>query len=243
MKKLLALVLAVTMLVATGGVALAQVEPAEVNIVLPSGSTANVTKTVSIGDVGTVDIWGEISADAGLDVTLNPTVHEDVLGPTTVSFDELITVTAWGGVPLYATVTFYYGDYDTTKTIISEQIISVTEGYLDIKPGSFPNSINRNKGGVTPVALLGYEGFDVTTANVTALWFGGTTPQQPVHDLTDPDTYADHLQDVNYDGYLDLVSHYRTKDLGLIGDTACLDYGLLGDPTVYTECDSIRIVK
>ena len=87
---------------------------------------------------------------------------------------------------------------------------------VDIKPGSYPNSINVNKkNGVTPVAILGSASFDVTMVDVATLAFG---PNQatPAHDLTDPVVYTEHLQDVDLDGYLDLVSHYRTQETGLL---------------------------
>jgi hypothetical protein len=243
MKKVFAIVLAVVMLATMGGIALAQIEPAEVNIVLPDGETATISKAVTVGDVGTVDVWGVVSADAGLTVTLAPAVRSDVVAPATVSFTETIAIDSGG--PKYATVTFYYGDYgDNAQTEICNQTISVTEGNLDIKPGSFPNSINTKKNGVTAVALLGSSSFDVTTVNVTTLRFG-PNDAQPAHDLTVLSTYIFHIEDVNYDGNYDLVSHYRTKDTGIaVGQTsACLDYDLKTPVGVTTVCDSIRVIK
>ena len=246
MKKVLALVLAVTMLATMGGVALAQsgVEPAEVNIVLPDGETANITKTVEIGDVGTVDVWGVIDPpDAGLTVTLTPAVHYSVTGPTTVSFSEIIAIDAGG--PKGTTVTFYYGVYaDTVQTEIGKQTISVTEGDLDIKPGSYPNSINTKKNGVTPVAILGSASIDVTLIDVTTITFG-PNDVSPVHDLTDPDVLAEHIQDVNFDGNPDLVCHFRTKLAGLttIMTSADLDYDFLTPTGPYTISDSVRVIK
>ncbi len=114
---------------------------------------------------------------------------------------------------------------------------------IDIKPGSFPNSINTKSMGVVPVAILGSLDFDVQDVDVATLEFGpaGATP---AHDLLDPATYADHLQDVNNDGFLDLVSHYRQKDTGLqVGDTeACLDGATLGGTPIH-GCDSVNIVN
>ena len=241
MKKVIAIALAVVMLATMGGIALAQIEPEEVNIVLPDGETATITKAVEIGDVGTVDVWGVVLADAGLTVTLDPAMRSGVVGPATVYFTERIAIDSGG--PKYATVTFYYGD-DTTQTEIGKQTISVTEGDLDIKPGSFPNSINTKKNGVTAVALLGSSSFDVTTVDVTTLRFG-PNDAEPAHDLTVLATYIFHLEDVNYDGNTDLVSHYRTKDTGIaVGQTsACLDYDLKTPVGVTTVCDSIRVIK
>ena len=90
---------------------------------------------------------------------------------------------------------------------------------IDIKPGSFPNSINTKSMGLVPVAILGSANFDVTQVDVTTLSFG-PAGAAPAHDLTDLDTYFVHLQDVNEDGFLDLVSHYKQKETGIAcGDT------------------------
>ena len=113
---------------------------------------------------------------------------------------------------------------------------------IDIKPGSDRNSINPNSKGVIPVAILGSASFDVTTVDVTTLAFGpdGATP---AHDLTDPLVYANHLQDVNGDGFTDLVSHYRTQDTGIAkGDTeACLTGETTGGVAIWS-CDAIKTV-
>lgn len=239
MKKLITIGLALVLSLTIAVPALAQspVEPSEVNIVLPPGSVATVEKAVEIPEI-TTDVWWVVAADSGLNVTLAPFVVSGVVGPGTVAFNETIEVETWLGVPLYATVTFYRGEQGVNETVIGTQKISVTEDDLDIKPGSYPNSINTKSRGVIPVALLGTDTFDVTTVDVTTLRFG-PSDALPAHNLTDAEVYAEHLQDVNYDGYIDLVSHYRTKQTGIaVGQIlAELDY----DGS--TVDDSIRVVK
>ena len=113
---------------------------------------------------------------------------------------------------------------------------------IDIKPNSDPNSINPRSMGLVPVAILGSADFDVTDVDVTTLAFG-PDGAAPAHDLSDPVTYADHLQDVNSDGFVDLVSHYRQKETGLeAGDTeACITAET--DGAVLVEgCDAVRIL-
>ncbi len=240
MKKVIALILAVVMLATMGGVALAQssVEPAEVNIVLPPGHMAKLTKSVEISENITTNVWGVVTADTELIVTLDPPVEEAFDGPGTVVFTENISVNVYDGVPLYATVTFYYGEQGVSETVIGTQEISVTEGYLDIKPGSYPNSINTKSNGVIPVALLGTDIFDVRTVDVASLAFGPNNAQ-PKHDQTDSEVYEEHIQDVNFDGYEDLVSHYKTKQTGIaVGQVSAeLDY----DGS--TVSDSVRVIK
>ena len=240
MKKLITIGLALLLSLTIAVPALAQspVEPSEVNIVLPPGSVATVEKAVHIAENITTDVWGVVVADSGLNVILDPTIVDDFDGPGMVAFNETIEVETWGGVPLYATVTFYKGEQGVNETVVGTQKISVTEDDLDIKPGSYPNSINTKSKGVISVALLGTDTFDVTTVDVTTLRFG-PSDALPAHNLTDAEVYAEHLQDVNYDGYIDLVSHYRTKQTGIaVGQIlAELDY----DGS--TVDDSIRVVK
>jgi hypothetical protein len=113
---------------------------------------------------------------------------------------------------------------------------------IDIKPGSDPNSINPKSNGVVPLAILGSATFDVTTVDVTTLAFG-PNGAAPAHDLTDPATYADHLQDVNSDGFTDLVSHYRQKETGLApSDTQACITGATTGGQPFEGCDAVRVL-
>jgi hypothetical protein len=113
---------------------------------------------------------------------------------------------------------------------------------LDIKPGSDPNPINPSENGVTPVAILGSASFDVVGVDAMTLAFG-RDGAAPAHDLSDPAEFADHLEDVDADGFLDLVSHFRIEETGIeFGDmVACLSGETL-DATPFEGCDVIRTV-
>jgi hypothetical protein len=74
---------------------------------------------------------------------------------------------------------------------------------IDIKPGSCPNSINLGSHGVVPVAVLTTDDFDATTADPATVLFAGAAPS----------SWA--LQDVDYDGDLDLLFHFNTQELNL----------------------------
>jgi hypothetical protein len=113
---------------------------------------------------------------------------------------------------------------------------------IDIKPGSDSNPIHPSGRGNLPVAILGSETFDAMDVNVTTLALGPDAAA-PSHDLTKPGLFADHLRDVNDDGFTDLVSHYRTQETGISPDDAeaCITGDLL-DGTPFEGCDTISVV-
>ena len=113
---------------------------------------------------------------------------------------------------------------------------------LDIQPDGSPNSINPTNEGVVPVAILGSDVFDVIRVDGLTLRFA-KNEAAPIHDLDDSVIFANHLRDVNGDGIVDLVSHYRTAESGIaFGDmSACLS-GLTLDGVHFRSCDAVRTV-
>jgi hypothetical protein len=75
---------------------------------------------------------------------------------------------------------------------------------VDIRPGSEENPIAPGTHGRIPVAILGTPDFDVTTIDPSTLRFG-PGGAVPVHD-------GGHLEDVDLDGIVDLLQHYRTEE-------------------------------
>lgn len=76
---------------------------------------------------------------------------------------------------------------------------------IDIKPGSWPNSINLRKQGVITVAVLSTEEFD---APLLVRGRFGPARATIVHN-------SGHIEDVNMDGIPDLVLHYDTGETGI----------------------------
>jgi hypothetical protein len=84
---------------------------------------------------------------------------------------------------------------------------------IDIKPGSDPSSINcDNVKGVIPVAILTTDQFDATTVDHTTVSFEGATE---THVNKKTGVPRRHEEDVDDDGDIDLVLHFRLADTRL----------------------------
>jgi hypothetical protein len=102
---------------------------------------------------------------------------------------------------------------------------------VDIKPCSYPNSINLGSKGVTPVAVLTTDSFDASTIDPITVEFAGALPLRWV------------LEDVDYDGDIDMLFHFKTQELDLYGsstDATLTGETTYGNPIIGT--DSVNIV-
>lgn len=113
--------------------------------------------------------------------------------------------------------------------LVIKRIVKLVE--IDIKPGSLPNSINLKSKGRVTVAILTTEDFDATAVNPCTVMFADASPLKWC------------VEDVDFDGDLDLVFHFKTQELGLTKD--CIDATLTGETIEYQliqGTDSVRIV-
>ncbi len=74
---------------------------------------------------------------------------------------------------------------------------------IDIKPGSYPNSINLKSKRKVPFAILTTDEFDAYDVDPVSCEFAGASPLRW------------KMEDVDYDGDDDLLFHFMTHDLDL----------------------------
>lgn len=113
---------------------------------------------------------------------------------------------------------------------------SVLSVEVDIRPDSESNPVNVTSRGVVPVVLYGASDFDVTTIDASTLAFG--PGEAKVAHRKGP-----HTGDVDADGQLDLLLHFRIRSTGLgSGDVeACLHGETLGG-MAFEGCDTVTPV-
>jgi hypothetical protein len=106
---------------------------------------------------------------------------------------------------------------------------------IDIKPGSDPNSINLKNKGVISVAILTTEDFDALTVDADSVVFGPNEAEK-AHRWA-------HVGDVDDDGDLDLLLHFRTQETGIApGDIEACVRGQTYDGIPFEACDEVRTV-
>jgi hypothetical protein len=104
---------------------------------------------------------------------------------------------------------------------------------VDIDPDSEENRISLNSSGHVVVAILGSAGFDPTEIDVTRTFFAAGRAKATHRE-------GGHLEDVNGDGRLDLISHYRVPEVGIeAGDVEACLRGQMLDRTPFTGCDRV----
>jgi hypothetical protein len=117
---------------------------------------------------------------------------------------------------------------DTEIQTLYNPTISVS---IDIKPGSNPNSINLKSNGVVPVAILSTIDFAATVVDPDTVFFADASPVKWT------------MEDINQDGDMDLLLHFRTQDLNLTQDsTEATLTGETKEGTHITGTDTVNIV-
>ncbi len=153
-------------------------------------------------------------------------------------------------VPAGATRLFFglNDGYEWINNVGSLEVTVTTIVDIDIKPGSFPNAINKNGKGVIPVAILGSECFDVTQIDLGTLSFeglevrlkGNGQPQCSYEDVSGDFTTPEGAPD----GYVDLVCQFVDDTSSwMVGDGEATLTGLLLNGTPFEGTDSTKVVQ
>lgn len=132
---------------------------------------------------------------------------------------------------------FGFSDFDDVSlTLVTPGTCPVG---IDIKPGSFPNSINPKSRGTIPVAILSTAAFDAPSrVDRSSLTFGKTGNEASLAFCNSSP------EDVNGDGLLDLICHFRTQQTGFQpGDTEGILKGEDNEGRAIIGRDSVRIVN
>ena len=129
------------------------------------------------------------------------------------------------------------GYFSGSAKVTIASTIAVT---IDIKPGSYPNSINLKSGQSVAVGIFSTEDFDARTIDPETVTLAGAA----VKTQGKGDSLMWSFKDLNGDGLLDLVLHFDAKDLNLTetDENAVLN-GNTFDGIPITGSDSVKIGK
>ncbi|MCH8153074.1 MAG: hypothetical protein IH830_11980 [Planctomycetes bacterium] len=216
-------------------------------------------------------LGGKIYAIGGVDESGNILSLVEVYDP---AFDCWTTATAvptarvWHCAEAVGGTIYVIGGHDDNGSSAANEAGTPLEplANLDIKPGSCPNSFNRNSHGVLPVALVGTESFDVMEVDLSTVELsradgvGGSVapnegPPGPHSEFEDVATPFEgelcNCHDLEGDGATDLSMKFRTDDVVaalLLNDLPAGDLvelvvsGTLLDGTPFSASDCIRLV-
>jgi hypothetical protein len=165
--------------------------------------------------------WALLDTPTGNQVTaLSPYGNEDV---------TVLSSYASSNGTGYLVQGYWFSFNDITTQPESTQVM---QAVIDIKPGSYPNSINLRSKGLVPVAILSTENFDASRVNPDNVQMAGASPIRWV------------IEDVDSDGNNDMMLHFRTVELTGLSDnsTEAVLTGNTFDGTPFEGSDSVNIV-
>ena len=112
---------------------------------------------------------------------------------------------------------------------------TILEIGVDIKPGDDPNDVNPESKGNIPVAILTTEDFDAHLVDPLTVQFGPGAATE-FHERW-------HVEDVDEDGDLDLLFHFKTQETGIAcGDSEAELVGETYSGQAIVGTDSITTV-
>ena len=141
------------------------------------------------------------------------------------------------------------------EAVIAACVEAVQPVVLDIKPTSCPNPFKMGRKGVTPVAILGSDIFDVASVDPASVRLQGCEPLRwSMEDVATPfdGEFGDPLEETacstyGADGYLDLTLKFDSRCLGAAtaGETGVQLWTITGetlDGTTFEADDVVRVM-
>ena len=133
--------------------------------------------------------------------TLNNAVQVVSTGAGQGPFVAIVTTNFTGPIGFQVNEWYAYNNSGAFEVEVSAFSL------IDIKPEGVPNSINPRSNGVIPVAILTHAEFAASSVDPSTVRFGATGTEAPaVHSA---------LEDVDGDGDVDMILHFRTQDTNI----------------------------
>jgi hypothetical protein len=179
-----------------------------------------------------------------------------VVGQTGVNQDAFVRKYDTEGTPLWAeqfgteandraagitvdnTGIYVVGTIDNFPDAFVLKMVDFIPVQIDIKPGTFPNSINLGSGGAVAVAIFSSPMFDASKVDPLSVVLAGATIK-----LKGNGAPLFSLQDINQDGLVDMLVHVNTQALELTDeDSDAILTARISDGQRIRGTDFVRIV-
>ncbi|MBA7558315.1 hypothetical protein ES705_51114 [subsurface metagenome] len=156
------------------------------------------------------DGWGNTDPSVFISRGIEYYIGEPCYGspyPNTAEVKIPLSLLTYAGTDGRIELGGQYWQYDWAEPFFVTLPPIEIEVEIDIKPGSDPNSINLGSKGVVPVAVLTTDDFDASDIVPDTVTFAGAEPVRWT------------MEDVDGDGYLDILFHFKTQELSLNRDS------------------------
>jgi hypothetical protein len=182
----------------TGGEFLISSPAPIVNAIVVSRRSAGITTIFENGSAVIVDAIGA-SGDFVID---SVGIYNRGIGAPRTFFGAISEILIYD-YPMSMPEMENVGSYLAAKYALSTAYPTAINVAIDIKPGDPRNRLNPRSKGVLPVAILSSQDFNVVDVRIDSVIFAAARPERFAY------------EDVNVDGLVDLVLHFRTQDVQL----------------------------
>lgn len=149
---------------------------------------------------------------------INEIVYEQSFGDAFIWTPELADPVFFSTSDFSGDINYFHKDLEHPLQIL-----------IDIKPDSYPNSINLKSKGSVPVAILTIDNFETIDVDPETILFADA---EPTHWS---------IEDVDDDGDMDILFHFKIQELNLIESST--DAVLIGNTYDGIEFEGIDLVN